>query len=70
MLALDSGIAMVLGALISGVAAIVGIILKLRDENRSDHAHVVRHLERLGDTVERVEAKIDEHIVDHSRGLM
>ena len=52
----------VLVALITGgFAVLVALIQKGRKENATDHATVVR-------TLERVENKIDEHIGDHARG--
>lgn len=69
-MAVDGGLAVVLAAVITGVFAIVKLLLGLRAENRTDHATVVKSLDRLADGIERVEDKIDSHIVDHSRGLM
>lgn len=52
----------VLVALITGgFAIIVTLLQKGRKENATDHATVVR-------TLERVEEKIDGHIGDHARG--
>lgn len=67
---MDSGTATVLAALITGIFAIAGLILRFRHENREDHAIVVGSINRLTDTVERVEGKIDDHITDHARGVM
>lgn len=67
---MDSGAATVLAAVITGVFAIVGLILRFRHENRDDHAIVVGSINRLTDTMERVEGKIDDHITDHARGVM
>lgn len=52
----------VLVALITGgFGVLIAIVQKGRKENATDHATVVR-------TLERVENKIDEHIGDHARG--
>ena len=67
---MDIGIASVLAALITGVFAIFGLILRFRQENRVDHAIVVGSLNRLANAVERVEDKVDDHITDHARGMM
>lgn len=52
----------VLVALITGgFGVLVAILQQFRKENATDHATVVR-------TLERVETKIDGHIGDHVRG--
>ena len=67
---MDGGTATVLAALITGVFALLNILLKFRRENRDDHAIVVGSLNRLTSAVERVEEKVDDHITDHARGMM
>lgn len=67
---MDTGTATVLAALITGVFALLNILLKFRRENRDDHAIVVGSLNRLTSAVERVEEKVDDHITDHARGMM
>jgi hypothetical protein len=67
---MDGGTATVLAALITGVFALINILLKFRSENRDDHAIVVGSLNRLTSAVERVEEKVDDHITDHARGMM
>lgn len=67
---MDAGTATVLAALITGVFALLNILLKFRRENRDDHAIVVGSLNRLTSAVERVEEKVDDHITDHARGMM
>jgi hypothetical protein len=67
---MDGGTATVLAAVITGVFALINILLKFRSENRDDHAIVVGSLNRLTSAVERVEEKVDDHITDHARGMM
>mgnify|MGYP006297063213 CR=1 FL=1 len=67
---MDAGTATVLAAIITGVFALVGLILRFWHENREDHAVVVGSINRLTNTMERVEEKIDDHITDHARGVM
>ena len=67
---MDTGTATVLAALITGIFALLNILLKFRRENRDDHAIVVGSLNRLTSAVERVEEKVDDHITDHARGMM
>lgn len=52
----------VLVAVVTGAfGVLVALIQRGRKENATDHATVVR-------TLERVETKIDTHINDHARG--
>jgi len=50
---------------VAGITGAFGVLVALiqrgRKENATDHATVVR-------TLERVESKIDTHINDHARG--
>lgn len=66
---MDAGIAAVLGAVIATVGGIiVAIIDKFRKENRRDHGAVMDALDRVSNTVERVEGKVDSHIEWHLTG--
>jgi uncharacterized membrane-anchored protein YhcB (DUF1043 family) len=65
---LDSGIAAVLAALISGFVALITVVLRLRQENRQDHAIVANALDRLADGINDVREKLDDHIIDHREG--
>ena len=66
---MDTGIAAVLGALIAAVGAIiVKLIDQFRKENKEDHAHVVKALDRVSNTIDRVEGKVDSHIDWHLTG--
>ena len=66
---MDAGIAAVLGAVIASVGGIiVAIIDKFRKENRRDHGAVMDALDRVSNTVERVEGKVDSHINWHATG--
>jgi len=66
---MDAGIAAVLGAVIAAVGGIiVAIIDKFRKENRRDHGAVMDALDRVSNTVERVEGKVDSHIEWHLTG--
>lgn len=67
---MDAGTATVLAALVTGIFALVNILVKFRSENRDDHAIVLGSLNRLTSAVERVEEKVDDHITDHARGMM
>lgn len=67
---MDAGVASVLAALVTGFLTLVGILIQFRKENHDDHAVVVGSLNRLADGIERVEAKIDDHITDHAKGVM
>lgn len=52
----------VVGAAIGAVGAVISaLIQKSRKENKSDHALVVKSLNRI-------EKKIDTHINDHAKG--
>ena len=53
--------AVLVAMITGGFGLLVALIQKGRKENATDHATVVR-------TLERVEGKIDEHIGDHARG--
>jgi hypothetical protein len=66
---MDAGIAAVLGAVIAAVGGIiVAIIDKFRKENRRDHGAVMDVLDRVSNTMERVEGKVDSHIEWHLTG--
>ena len=66
---MDAGIAAVLGAVIASVGGmIVAIIDKFRKENRRDHGAVMDVLDRVSNTVQRVEGKVDSHINWHLTG--
>ena len=66
---MDAGIAAVLGAIIAAVGGIiVAIIDKFRKENRRDHGAVMDSLDRVSNTVDRVEGKVDSHINWHLTG--
>lgn len=66
---MDAGIAAVLGAVIASVGGIiVAVIDKFRKENRRDHGAVMDALDRVSNTVERVEGKVDSHIEWHLTG--
>ena len=53
--------AVLVAIITGGFGLLIALIQKGRKENATDHATVVR-------TLERVEGKIDEHIGDHARG--
>lgn len=59
----------VLAAIVTACSAvIVALINKFRKENREDHAHVVKALDRVSATMDRVEGKVDSHIEWHLTG--
>jgi len=54
------------------VTAVGGIIIatihSFRKENHKDHATVMDALDRVSNTMERVEGKVDSHIQWHAQG--
>ena len=63
---LDQGWALLLTAVVAGVASIiVAVIQQFRRENHADHAKVMSALERVSNTMERVEGKVDSHLEWH-----
>ena len=63
---LDQGWAILLTAVVAAVASIiVAIIQQFRRENRDDHAKVMDVLDRVSNTVDRVEGKVDSHLQWH-----
>ena len=63
---MDTGTAAVLGALITAIGGIiVSLINKFRKENHEDHDRVRHALDRVSNTIERVEGKVDSHIDWH-----
>ena len=66
---MDAGYATVLAAAIATFGGIiVAIIDKFRKENRRDHGAVMDALDRVSNTMERVEGKVDSHIEWHLTG--
>ena len=63
---LDQGWAILLTAVVAAVASIiVAVIQQFRRENRNDHAKVMDVLDRVSNTVDRVEGKVDSHLQWH-----
>lgn len=57
---LDQGWALLLTAVVAGVASIiVAVIQQFRRENHADHAKVMDALNRVSNTMERVEGRRD-----------
>lgn len=74
---MDVGTATVYAAVIAGLGYIIASMISFRRENRDDHAKVRNRLDnidgsvrRVETKVERVEDKIDSHIVDHAKGAV
>jgi hypothetical protein len=74
---MDMGVASVLGALIAAFGLIFQQLVASRKEQRVDHGIVQEKLDNLTTSVDRVEikvekveAKIDQHITDHARGVV
>jgi hypothetical protein len=74
---MDLGLATLGAAVIGGLGYIIQAVVGLRRENRKDHARVAYKLENVDDSVcrverkiERVEEKVDGHIVDHAKGAV
>jgi len=62
----DSGVAVVLSALVGLVGSVlVTLIQRSRKENKDDHALVVEHQRLIYRTVINLDKKIDRHIDDH-----
>ena len=63
---MDSGVAVVLSAVVGLVGSVlVTLIQKSRKENKDDHALVVDHQRLIYRTVMNLDKKIDRHIDDH-----
>jgi hypothetical protein len=63
---LDQGWAFLIVGVSAAVASIiVAIIQQFRRENRDDHAKVMDVLDRVSNTVDRVEGKVDSHLQWH-----
>ena len=69
---LDEGWALVIAAAMTAVGAVLAVVLpsikSFRQENREDHAKVMDVLEKVSNTVVRVEGKVDRHIEWHATG--
>jgi hypothetical protein len=56
----------VLAAIVTACAAvIVALINKFRRENHTDHGLVMKALDRVSHTMDRVEGKVDSHLEWH-----
>lgn len=63
---LDQGWALLVAGLATAVSGvIVALIQQFRKENRQDHAQVSAALERVSNTIDRVEGKVDTHLQWH-----
>lgn len=74
---MDLGLATLGAAVIGGLGYIIQGMISFRRENRNDHAKVAYRLDnidgsvrRVEHKVERVEEKVDAHIVDHAKGVV
>lgn len=74
---MDMGVASVLGAVIAAFGLVLQQVVASRKEQRADHGVVQEKLDTLTGSVgrvemkvEKVEAKIDQHITDHARGVV
>jgi hypothetical protein len=67
---MDSGLISIIVALIGGLALILSNLTSLRKENRVDHDVVLTRLDTVSKSLDKVADKIDEHIVDHAKGMM
>jgi len=62
----DSGVALVLSALVGLVGSVlVTLIQRSRKENKDDHALVVDHQRLIYRTIVDLDKKIERHIEDH-----
>lgn len=63
---MDSGVALVLSALVGLVGSVlVTLIQRSRKENKDDHALVVDHQRLIYRTIVDLDKKIERHIEDH-----
>ena len=63
---LDQGWAFLITGVSAAVASIiVAAIQQFRRENRDDHAKVMDVLDRVSNTMDRVEGKVDSHLQWH-----
>jgi uncharacterized protein YoxC len=63
---LDQGWALVISAIVAAVGTVIVTLLTMfRKENRGDHAKVMDVLDRVSNTVQRVEGKVDSHLEWH-----
>jgi len=66
---LDEGWALVIAATVTAVAGVLAVVIPsikaFRQENREDHAKVMDVLEKVSNTVVRVEGKVDRHLEWH-----
>lgn len=74
---MDMGVASVLGAVIAAFGLILQQLVASRREQKADHGIVQEKLDNLTGSVgrvetkvDKVEAKIDQHITDHARGVV
>jgi hypothetical protein len=66
----DSGIAVVLAAAITGAFSLLTMLVqKFRKENARDHDVVMGMLKYMHKSVIRTEGKLDKHIEDHNRKI-
>ena len=63
---LDQGWALVISAIVAAVGTVIVTLLSMfRKENRKDHTTVMDALNRVSNTVDRVEGKVDSHLEWH-----
>jgi hypothetical protein len=63
---LDQGWALVISAVVAAVGTVIVTLLTMfRKENRGDHAKVMEAIDRVSNTVDRVEGKVDSHLEWH-----
>ncbi|NBW15076.1 MAG: hypothetical protein EBR82_44450 [Caulobacteraceae bacterium] len=63
---LDQGWALVISAVVAAVGTVIVTLLSMfRKENRNDHATVMDALNRVSNTIDRVEGKVDSHLEWH-----
>lgn len=59
--------AAIIVAVITAVGGILGVVIQqFRKENREDHATVTETLRFIGQSVNRVEGKLDRHLENHA----
>ena len=67
---MDSGIAVVLAAAVTGAFGLLTVLVqKFRRENARDHDVVMGMLKYMHKSVIRTEGKLDKHIEDHNRKI-
>ena len=67
---MDSGIALILAAAVTGSFSLLTVLVqRFRKENAKDHDVVMGMLKYMHKSVIRTEGKLDKHIEDHNKKI-